>query len=535
MAEAVQTDKQVPPASGARWAALLVATGNLLVVCGCAYVIARALFLSHAGYAPMHLFLGVLLLTSELFVLFHAMAFLMNLIGSLRHREPPAVPILDWAKAPSVALLVPARHEPSEVLSATLVCLDNLDYPNKTVYLLDDSSLPEYQREAEALAKRHGARLYRREARHGAKAGILNDCIRGLQEKYVAVFDADQEPIPGFLKAIVPHLEANPRLAYVQTPQFYTNHESSPVAAAANIQHCIFYEYICEGKGALNSMICCGTNVVLQREALLAVGGFDETSVTEDFSTSVDFQINGWQSMYLGHVYAFGTGPERLAPYLKQQWRWSRGNLGVLRKVLANLIRRPGALSLWQWGEYLATGSYYLVGWAYFFLMLCPVLYLFFRVPSFFMSPEIYLLTFVPYFSLAVTLFYAGMARRRYRFWQLWSAMALGFVAIPVYMAAAVAALFNTKAKFTVTPKAAGVVTPYVLLWKQIALWLVNYAAVVWGFNRMLAERDPAIAVCLVWVLFHFVVLSSLFYFRDGGRRTEPLPAQAQTGSADAA
>lgn len=495
---------------------LLAPMANLLLVSACAYLIARAVFVTRGEYGLAGSVLVVLLLISEVFVMFHAITYVVDFVSSFSKKEPLRQEISDWQEAPSVAVLMPARHEPRQVLDYTLTCLENLDYPNKTIYFLDDSSDPKYQKEAEELAQAHGAKLFRRAVRHGAKAGILNDCIGTLKEKYVASFDADQNPIPGFLKETVALLEANPRLAFVQTPQFYTNIDASHVAFAANLQQSLFYEYICEGKSARGAMICCGTNMIIRREALLDVGGFDEKSITEDFSTSLDFHSHGWESIYDNRVNVFGSGPESLLAYLKQQWRWSRGNLGVLKKVIRYFFTRPRSLNFGQWWEYLATGSYYLVGWAYFFLMLCPITYVLFGVPSFFMRPEVYLLTFVPYFSLSMTLFYSSMGRRHYPPSRVFRAVLLGFLALPVYMMAAVGALFNLKTAFAVTQKAeVAFATPYRFVWPQVSLWLANFVALVWGVNRLLIELDLSILMSLVWIFYHFVLLSGLFYFRS--------------------
>ncbi|MEW6359183.1 MAG: glycosyltransferase family 2 protein [Planctomycetota bacterium] len=496
--------------------AVLIAAGNLLVVAACVYLVARGMLLLWAEYKVADMILAILLLLSEIFVMFHSLSFMIDLLSAARRRPPP-IRGLDAANAPSVAVFVPARHEPRDVLDATFTCLENLDYPNKILYLLDDSSLPEYQKEAEDVAATHGARLFRRPERRGAKAGIINDCLKTVDAKYIAILDCDQNPLPDFLRATVPHLEANPRLAFVQTPQFYTNIATSAVAAAANLQHCIFYEYICEGKGKLGSMICCGTNDVIRKTALEDVGGFDETSVTEDFSTSVDFQMKGWESLYDGQVSVFGKGPETLGPYLRQQWRWARGNIGVFKKILRCLLTHPRGMGFWRWWDYIATGTYYLIGWAYFFLMLCPIMFVFFDIPSFFMRPEVYFLTFLPYFTLSVTLFYGSMGKRGYKLGQVLMAQALGFVAIPIYMMAAVSALLNLKAAFTITTKSKVRATPLRIIWPQVALWLANYAAIVWAINRAVAERDPAILLSLVWILYHFALLSAVFPFRYAG------------------
>lgn len=495
---------------------------NVMVVAGCVYIVLRAaLAVGRIGFDFSGVMM-VLLFFSELFIMIHAIGYCINFAYSQRKKAAPRMDITDWDNAPSVAVLMPARHEPYELLERTLMCLQDLDYPNKTIYFLDDSTDEKYRREADELALTYGARVFRRADRHGAKAGVINDCIKTLDEKYVVVFDSDQNPTPGFLKDLVPIMEANPKLAFAQTPQFYTNTDASPVAFGANLQHCMFYEYLCEGKSARGAMIFCGTNAIIRREALEDTGGLDERSITEDFSTTIDWHVKGWESLYSSRASVFGEGPERLEPYLKQQWRWSRGNIGVLKKLVKTLFTHPFKLTPAQCWEHFITGSYFLVGWAYFILMICPITYIFFNTPTFFMHPGVYVAAFLPYFALAITIFYAGMRKRNYSVRHLFTGVMLGFAAIPVFMKAAVSALLNGRSAFTVTSKASETESvSYWRIWPQIALWTVNYIAFIWGANRLIAEGDPAILASLLWAFYHFVMLSSVFFFRVAGSKSK--------------
>ncbi|MFA5164288.1 MAG: glycosyltransferase [Candidatus Omnitrophota bacterium] len=490
---------------------LIVAVFVFIIV----YAIFRAVFVSFAQYSALEKSLAVVFLASELFIMFHAIGYFSGMyrlgcrVMAARAVAPPK------GEHPSVAILVPARHEPRNVLEGTLACLYNLDYPEKHIYLLDDSSDERYKEEANELAEKYRCVLFRRKERHGAKAGIINDCLKGLDEKYVAVFDVDQNPMPSFLSKLVPLMEADPKLAFVQTPQFYSNTDASRIADSANTQQAIFYEYVCEGKSSGEAMICCGTNVLLRREALVSVGGFDEASVTEDFATSFRLQVKGWRTLYYNHVNTFGMGPENLGVYLSQQNRWAMGNVSVLGKILRTLFTRPFALTPLQWFEYFITSTYYLVGWAYLFLILCPVIYVLFGIPSFFMNPVVYSLTFMPYLILSIAIFYSTMGIRRYTPKSAFLAQALSFITIPVYMRAAAYGLLGIKSAFQVTKKGVSARIPYIRLWPQMLFLALNYTALVWGINKFIYGRTTAIIFNIVWLAYHCVLFSSIFYFNE--------------------
>ena len=480
----------------------------------CVYFVARVVIFSYSDYTALEKVFGLFLLLGESYMLVHAFGYMINVFTLTgQRREAPRAELRPGAE-PSVAIVVAARHEPKEVLEGTIITFRNVDYPNKTIYFLDDSSEQAYKDEADALARDHGIKIFRRSARHGAKAGIVNDFLRGMTEKYVAIFDADQNPMPDFLNELVPILEGDEKLAFVQTPQFYTNIGESPVAKGAAMQQAIFYETICEGKNATGSMFCCGTNVIFRREALLDVGGFEEEFITEDFATSVNLHMKGWRSWYHNHVVAFGLGPETLPAYFKQQARWAGGTISVFRKLILNLLRHPFSLSPLQWWEYLLAGTYYFVGWAFFLLMICPMAFLLFNVPSFFLDPRIYLTTYIPYFCLTLMIFFATMKERHYNFRQIYYGLILGSLCFPLLMKAAVYGLIGKRMNFVVTTKGKAEVMPLSALWPYSVMLGLSIAAIGAGLIKM-RDNPYAVGVNVFWAAYHAFILWNIFYFNQ--------------------
>ncbi|MCF7874916.1 MAG: glycosyltransferase [Candidatus Omnitrophica bacterium] len=483
------------------------------------YVITRAVLVGYADYTGWDRFSALGLLLAELFVIFHGVGYTLNIYRAYKSRgekekmqELASKPL---GKEPSVAIFVAARHEPKEVLEETFISIKNLKYKNKSIYFLDDSSRATYKKEADQLAKELDLKIFRRKDRHGAKAGIINDCLKTIDSKYLVVFDADQNPLPEFLNRVVSVMESDQKLAFLQTPQFYSNVEGSQIAKAAAFQQAVFYEYICEGKSSQDAMFCCGTNIIFRKKALDQVGGLDESTVTEDFATSFKFHQRGWKSLYYNHVYAFGMGPEDLVGYFRQQYRWANGTITVFKKVLKNLILHPFSLKIKQWVEYLLSSSYYLIGFALFGLMLFPIFYLLFDVPSFFAKPEVYLLAFLPYITLSLSVFYFVLKERNYTAGDLFKGQLAGFISFPIYLQAAVSSFFGRKATFGITSKAKGSFVSYFKLWPQILLLFLNYIAIVWGMNRFIYQRDPAVVINAFWAFYHLLLLSSVFYFNE--------------------
>ena len=487
----------------------------LAVIVILVYIVVRTTLFLFYTYTPIEKLFAIMLIFGEFFVLLHTLGYIFDIFKVFRKENRVYEENLrkKGKNEPFVAILVAARHEPKEVLKNTFITINAINYKNKQVYFLDDSSLVEYQEEADELAQEFDLKLFRREVRRGAKAGIVNDCLKTLDQKYVAIFDADQNPMPDFLNPLIPILEHNDKLAFVQTPQFYSNTEENSVSRGAAFQQAVFYEYICEGKNTDNAMFCCGTNVVFRRSALMDVGGLDESTVTEDFATSVKLHSNGWKSLYYPHVSVFGMGPVDLNGYFKQQFRWATGTISVFKALIWRFFTKPFSLKPMQWWEYLLSSSYYLVGLAFFCLMICPVIYLLFKIPSFFAKPEIYFLAFIPYITLSMAIFYMVLGTRNYKIKDLFLGQLLGALTFTVYVRGAVSAILGFKTTFGITEKIKGRALPYLKLWPQLGMLYLSFIALVWGINRFVYERDIAILVNGFWVLYHFLILSSVFYF----------------------
>lgn len=511
-----------------------------------AYLFARIFLVVVSHFTWLELVLATCLLLAESFILIHSIGYFLNVFRVVNssssfnpHFEEPQL-----NSYPTVAIVVASYQEPLDILKDTLVCFYNLSYPNKHLYFLDDTryDLPwdtpenklKYRHSIEELCKSLDISLFRANW-HGAKAGIINDFLQFLKgntregfefypyskkkpvepEKYLIVFDADMNPFPDFVEYLVDIMEKRPKVAFTQIPQYYSNFEFNRVARAAGLQQAIFYEYICEGKDLQGAMFCCGTNVIFRREALEEIEGFDETSVTEDFATSLKFHKNGWKSVYLNKISAFGMGPEDLGSFFKQQFRWARGTIGVLRTLPREFFLHFSKYTINQWWEYFLASSHYLIGFAFFTMVLFPVIYLFFNVPSYMAEPLIYVCIFFPYIILTMLMFILTLKKRRYQAKDILMVLLINAVTFPVFIKAAVLALFGIKGGFDVTSKDGSTILSLRSLLPQILTALVCMFAIVWGIQRIYYERAPfyGLLINVFWTLYNFLMISSFLYF----------------------
>ncbi len=504
--------RPVAPLPGASRRLLVLISLGLAFLALYALCVGLALFRS--GYSTLDRIASVFLGGALLFVLLHGVGYANSMIKALAAQRSPQKLLFAPSNAPRVTCLIASFNEPPEVLEETVAGVCALDYPNKDVVLLDDSTHDLNRRAAQEIARKYGVRFVSRVTRRGFKAGAINDFLPEISSPLIAMFDADALPSPQFLREVVPHLLENPRLGWVQTPQFYANTNVSYTALAAARQQSVFYEYICEGKSASRAAFCCGTNVIFARRALEEVDGFDETSVTEDFATSFKLHLRGWDSLYLNRVYVYSLAPETLGAYFTQQSRWAFGSLGLFKALIAPFFKNPRSLKAGQWLEYGLSTTYYWIGLVNFIFLSLPILYVFFGIKPLRQDALTYLAVFLPYLGFSLHTFYAGMEARGFKVGDMVLGQQLGFLSFPTHIAAGVSALLGRKRPFGVTPKGVGGRVSYWSLWPQLGMLALSGAACAWGLYRYFAGFDRNSTAALVnsfWALYHVWMLGAVF------------------------
>ncbi len=474
------------------------------------YLVFRTSTLFYEGYGPMDRIFSVVLLIAEVFLFLQILAYAMNVIKSTRRYKVVETRVFESYADPLVSCLICTYNEPKEVVEETVLGVINLDYPNKEVFIVDDSQ-GKFRKQIDEIAKKYSVGVIRRENRKGFKAGALNNALKHIHGKYIAIFDADQSPRPEFLRDLVSIIEEDKGISFVQTPQSYRNDENL-IARAADQNQRFFYNFVCEGKSTSNSVFCVGSNFIIRRAALEDVGGFDEDTVTEDFATSFKLHRNGWKSVYYDTIYVHGIGPETVLGYLNQQYRWAHGTSYAFRRILKTFFTNPRALTPQQWWEYLISGSYYFGSLCILIILLSPTLFVFFGVRPLIMNPVAYGAAFLPYFIF--NWLFSGFLLRKmgYKLGDLLLGGGATLLSVPVWALAFIRGIAGSRARFVVTSKARGEV-PLRFLWPQLLLFfVVVMTAIVASFLAM-ETGDPAYWINAVWCYYNSSILSYIFIF----------------------
>jgi len=270
----------------------------------------------------------------------------------------------------SADIFIPVYGEPIGEIRTTAIAARDVYGLHKT-YILDDGA----SNDVRAMAKEIGVDYIRRPIHDKAKAGNINYALQKTKGDFFLILDADFVAEPTILYETLPFFE-NEKLAFVQTPQYYDN-PMNFVSTGANFMQHVFYSLIQSGKNRFNAAFCVGTNVVFRRSAVESIGGMYDRSKSEDIWTSLLLHEQGYSSVYIPSVLAVGKTPETLKAYSKQQLRWATGSFEIFLRHNPLFSKK---LTIDQRLQYIATTSYYFIGFSVLLLLLLPPLQIYFNL-----------------------------------------------------------------------------------------------------------------------------------------------------------
>lgn len=278
-----------------------------------------------------------------LYAFFNVGVILFATLYRFRHRDAYRVvePLPITGMAPAVAILYTTCNDFVEESLASCVAQD---YPNFTVYILDDSADPIYKCRVDDFAARHPerVRVVRRTDRRAYKAGNINHGLThaAVDEPFFALADADEILPPDFLRRLVPHLLANERCGFVQA-----NHEANPrttgsLATAMGPGINIHWRWYHPLRNRYGFVMLLGHGAVLRRQAWHDIGGFPEL-VSEDLAFALRIRDHGWHGHFADDVICYEDFPEDVRAFRVRHMKWTRGTCEFLAKEMFRAVRSP--------------------------------------------------------------------------------------------------------------------------------------------------------------------------------------------------
>jgi exo-beta-1,3-glucanase (GH17 family)/cellulose synthase/poly-beta-1,6-N-acetylglucosamine synthase-like glycosyltransferase len=254
---------------------------------------------------------------------------------------------LVMTRTPKVSIHVPAYNEPADMMIETLDALAKLDYPDFEVLVIDNNTRDDaVWRPVQLHCEKLGARFrfFHVAPLSGFKAGALNYALERThpEAEIIAAIDSDYQVEPNWLSDLIGAFE-NPKMAIVQSPQDYRDHDDNAFKSMCFAEYRGFFEIGMITRNERNAIIQHGTMTLVRRSALEQVGGWGEWCITEDAELGLRIFEAGYEAMYLSYSYGRGLMPDTFIDYKKQRFRWAYGAMQILRKHTRDLFSARGS------------------------------------------------------------------------------------------------------------------------------------------------------------------------------------------------
>jgi glycosyltransferase XagB len=251
--------------------------------------------------------------------------------------------LADYKKLPRVSILVPLLRE-EKVAGRLLEALEAMDYP---AALLDIKLVLEAQ-DAITRAAIAAASLPRTievisvpPDTLRTKPKAMNYALPFCRGDIVGVYDAEDRPDPGQIRAVVQHLQsAPPEVACVQGYLDFYNSGENWLARCFTLEYAIWFRVVLLGVQRLGLPIPLGgTSVFFRRGVLEQLGGWDAHNVTEDADLGMRMARFGYRCEMIPST-TWEEANCRVGPWIRQRSRWLKG----YAVTWATHMRRPRAL-----------------------------------------------------------------------------------------------------------------------------------------------------------------------------------------------
>jgi cellulose synthase/poly-beta-1,6-N-acetylglucosamine synthase-like glycosyltransferase len=268
-----------------------------------------------------------------------------------RLRRAPARPdadtprLADYMKLPRVSILVPLLREEA-VAARLLEALAAMDYPPA---LLDIKLVLEADDAVTRAAIDRAVLPPTTEVvtvppdTLKTKPRAMNYALPFCRGDIVGVYDAEDRPEPGQIRAVVAHLQAAPpEVACVQGTLDFYNSGDNWLARCFTLEYAIWFRVVLLGVQRLGLPIPLGgTSVFFRRSVLERIGAWDAHNVTEDADLGMRLARFGYRCEMIAST-TWEEANCRVRPWIRQRSRWLKG----YAVTWATHMRRPR--ELWQ-------------------------------------------------------------------------------------------------------------------------------------------------------------------------------------------
>lgn len=235
--------------------------------------------------------------------------------------------VIDENYKPFVTIMIPAHNEES-VIAHTVKNIEQIDYPNFEIIVIDDRSDDNTALVMQNLEKEYDnlkAFIRPKDAFPG-KSAVLNDAMKFANGEAILVFDADATVEPDFLKKLVPLLEPDD-VGAVQARKVIRNKDYNLLTRCQNNEYTLDAQLQISRDSVKGAVELRGNGELIKRKALEDIGGWNNFTITDDLDMSTRLHIKGWDIRFSMETVVYEEGIAYVLPLYRQRRRWLEGTI----------------------------------------------------------------------------------------------------------------------------------------------------------------------------------------------------------------
>lgn len=280
----------------------------------------------------MNIILNVIMSIFWLLLLYYSYLTVAGILD--RYSKKKTVKLVHY---PTVAVLIPAYNE-GIVIRQTLEAMLALEYPGDLdVFLLDDQSQDDTRSIALEFTTMFSRMHYVKVPKGDpiGKSRVLNYGLSITDSEYFLIFDADNQPKPDTVTRLVEQAHSTKNacgaVGVVKTINATTNMLTRMIA----IEFQVFQLIMQSGRWkAFKTGSLAGTNMLLRRDVIENIGGYDPYALAEDAELTMRITALGYTLPVVYEAETWEQEPETMKVYMKQRTRWMLGNIYLLEKSI---------------------------------------------------------------------------------------------------------------------------------------------------------------------------------------------------------
>jgi len=310
----------------------------------------------------------VILRLATIFVIFFRNPEKLNNASTVQNTPPKD------AELPVYSILVPLFKE-HEVLPDLIEALKMLDYPatKLDIKIILESIDVETIEIAKALKLPGNFDIIIvPEGGPRTKPKALNYALQYAKGEFVVIYDAEDEPDPGQLRAALEMFAANgPETACIQARLNIYNFRENWFTRQFTIEYTSLFDGLLPAFESLHLPIMLGgTSNHFRASILRKIGAWDPYNVTEDADLGIRLLRQGYKCRILPST-TYEEAPTRFMPWLQQRTRWLKGWLQTFLVHTRNTARLRRDIGTWRYIGFQA-----ILGGAILSALIHPIFYI---------------------------------------------------------------------------------------------------------------------------------------------------------------